>query len=314
MSAIRKLSEIGFTTDEAEEMAQYYGKQEKITELREWYDGYRFGKTDIYNPWSVVNYFYNNCRVKPYWTNTSDNEIIHEIVTSLTPDIAQALFSLIQGEAVQASLNMDIIYPRIADGTDSIFSFLLIAGYLKPVSDAVETEFGTFTELALPNKEIRRVYNTEILSWLRETVDGTVIAGLEKALYQNDGAKLKESLRKYMVTCISSFDGASESFYHGMMLGLAAGMSGRYFIRSNRESGDGRLDLVLEPKIKSLPGIIFEFKAEKDESDLIAAAERALKQIDRKLYDTELRSRGITEIVKYGIVFAGKKVEVAMSV
>ena len=98
---------------------------------------------------------------------------------------------------------MDVIYPRITDGTDTIFSFLLLAGYLKPVSDAVETEFGTFMELALPNKEIRRVYNTEILSWLRGTVDGNVMAGLEKALYLNDGKKLQEFLRKYMITCIS---------------------------------------------------------------------------------------------------------------
>ena len=184
---------------------------------REWYDGYRFGSTEIYNPWSVANYFYNNCQAKPYWTNTSDNEIIREIMISLTPDIAENLFALLQGQTVQASLNMDVIYPRITDGTDTIFSFLLLAGYLKPVSDAVETEFGTFMELALPNKEIRRVYNTEILSWLRGTVDGNVMAGLEKALYLNDGKKLQEFLRKYMITCISCFDGAAEGFYHGMI-------------------------------------------------------------------------------------------------
>ena len=304
----------GFTTDEVEKMAEYYNKQEKMVELQEWYDGYRFGKTEIYNPWSVANYFYNNCQAKPYWTNTSDNEIIHEIMAALTPDIAEDLFSLLQGKSIQTSLNMEVIYPKITDGTDSIFSFLLIAGYLKPVSNAIETEMGTFMELALPNKEIRRVYNTEILSWLRGAVDGNVMVSLEKALYQNDRNRLKESLRRYMVTCISSFDGTSENFYHGMMLGLAAGMSSRYFIRSNRESGDGRFDLVLEPKLHSLPGIIFEFKAEKDERNLISAAEKALKQIDEKLYDTDLKSRGITEIVKYGIAFSGKKVEVVMSV
>ena len=198
-------------------MAAYYGQEAKLEELREWYDGYRFGSTEIYNPWSVANYFYNNCQAKPYWTNTSDNEIIREIMISLTPDIAENLFALLQGQTVQASLNMDVIYPRITDGTDTIFSFLLLAGYLKPVSDAVETEFGTFMELALPNKEIRRVYNTEILSWLRGTVDGNVMAGLEKALYLNDGKKFQEFLRKYMITCISCFDGAAEGFYHGMI-------------------------------------------------------------------------------------------------
>ena len=162
----------GFTIDEVKEMAAYYGKEDKLSELCEWYDGYRFGHTEIFNPWSVANYFYNNCQAKPYWTNTSDNEIIREIMISLTPDIAENLFSLMQGKTVQASLNLDVIYPQITDGTDTIFSFLLIAGYLKPVSDAVETEYGTFMELALPNKEIQRVYNTEILAWLRENVDG----------------------------------------------------------------------------------------------------------------------------------------------
>lgn len=301
----------GFTEDEVTEMAEYYGKLDKLDELREWYDGYRFGDTEIYNPWSVANYFYNNCQARPYWTNTSDNEIIHEIMCSLTPDIADNLFSLMQGKTVQASLNMDVIYPGITDGTDTIFSFLLIAGYLKPVSNAVETEFGTFMELALPNKEIQRVYNTEILSWLRTTVDGSVMAGLEKALYLNDGQKLKEYLRKYMVTCISCFDGAAEGFYHAMMLGLAAGMSSRYYIHSNREAGDGRFDLVLEPKLHSLPGIIMEFKAVKKENSLPEAAKTALRQIDSKHYDTDLKGRGIRDIAKYGIAFAGKKVEIA---
>ena len=302
----------GFTVEEIEEMAAYYGHSEKIDELREWYDGYRFGNTEIYNPWSVANYFYNNCQARPYWTNTSDNEIIREIMASLTSDIAENLFSLMQGQTVQASLNMDVIYPGITDGTDTIFSFLLIAGYLKPVSNPVETEFGTFMELALPNKEIQRVYNTEILTWLRQAVDGNVMAGLEKALYMNDGSKLKEYLRKYMITCISSFDGAAEGFYHGMMLGLAAGMSSRYYIRSNREAGEGRFDLVLEPKLRTLPGIIMEFKAVKEKEQLPASADEALKQINTKNYDTDLKDRGICDIVKYGIAFCGKKVEIAV--
>ena len=184
-------------------------------------------------------------------------------------------------------------------------------------------------ELALPNKEIRRVYNTEILSWLRGTVDGNVMAGLEKALYLNDEKKLQEFLRKYMITCISCFDGASEgrtrsggpwlcadrsgteTFCHGMMFGLAAGMSSRYYIRSNRESGEGRFDLVLEPKVHSLPGVIMEFKATKNDASLSASAAEALKQIEDKHYDTDMKDRGIKEIVKYGIAFAGKNVEIA---
>ena len=299
----------GFTEDEVKAMASYYGKADKMTEIREWYDGYRFGNTEIYNPWSVVSYFFNNCKGRPYWTNTSDNEIIREIILSLSSDMADELFSLLTGRAVLASLHMDVIYPKIVDGTDNIFSFLLLAGYLKSNGVVRETDFGSFAELSLPNKEIKRVYDTEILSWLKATVNGNVMKGIERALLFSDGKKLKEALGQYMITCISCFDGAYEGFYHGMMLGLVAAMSSCYYIRSNRESGEGRFDLTLEPKARFLPGILMEFKAVKDEKELAKESLKALKQIDEKHYDTDLADRGITDIVKYGIAFAGKKVE-----
>ena len=304
----------GFTTEEVESMANYYRKTDKLEEIRTWYDGYRFGKTDIYNPWSVTNYFYNDCKPKTFWANTSDNEIIQEILRGLTSDIAEELFSLLQGNTIQTSLNMDVIYPRISDGSDTIFSFLLIAGYLKPVHSAIETEYGTFAELQLPNTEIRRVYNTEILSWLKGTLNGNIMTELEKALYLGNSEKLKQALQKYLICCISCFDGAAEGFYHGMMLGLVACFSSRYFIRSNRESGTGRYDLVLEPKSATFPGIIMEFKATKsaDGKHLAKLAEDGLKQIQENHYDTDMNERGITDILKYGIAFCGKQVEVVM--
>lgn len=138
------------------------------------------------------------------------------------------------------------------------------------------------------------------------------MADLEKALYLNDGDRLKAALRKYMLICASCFDGASEGFYHGMMLGLSAGASDRYYIRSNREAGDGRFDLTLEPKTASMPAIIMEFKAVKEEKMLTSSACEALKQIEDKHYDTDLKDRGIKEISKYGIAFCGKKVEIVM--
>lgn len=304
----------GFTSEEVDEMASYYGVSEKRDEIRAWYDGYRFGNSEIYNPWSVTNYFNNNCQPRAYWANTSDNEIIQEIMRGLTPEIAEELLFLMQGEPVQASLNMEVIYPRISDGPDTIFSFLLIAGYLKPVRKAVETEFGTFAELQLPNMEIRRVYNTEILSWLLGNIEGNAMMEIEKSLYLNDGNRLKKALQRYMISCISCFDGATESFYHGMVLGLVASMSSQYYIRSNRESGNGRFDLQMEPKKKILPGIIMEFKAVKaSESDQLSElAAEGLNQISNRHYDMDMWERGITDIVKYGIAFAGKDVEVKM--
>lgn len=302
----------GFTEAEVCDMARYYGRQEKLDEIRQWYDGYRFGKTEIYNPWSVTNYFYNDCKPKAFWANTSDNQIIQEIMQNLSPNIADELFSLLQGNTVHTVLNMEVIYPHISDGVDTIFSFLLIAGYLKPVTEPVETEYGTFLELKLPNMEINRVYNTEILSWLRGALEGNSVSELEKALYLNESEKLQEALRSFMLSCISSFDGAAEGFYHGMMLGLVASLASKYYIRSNRESGEGRFDLMLEPKTKSFPGILMEFKTSRsdDGQQLAALAEAALEQINDRQYDASLRERGIGEIIKYGIAFSGKRVKV----
>lgn len=308
-------SYFGFTEDEVQEMAAYYGKSDHMEEIRSWYDGYLFGRTGIYNPWSVTNYFANGGRAKAFWANTSDNGIIREIMQGLTPEIAEDLARILQGEEIHTSLNMEVIYPGITDGTDTIFSFLLLAGYLTPASEPEETEIGTFAALRLPNREIRRVYNTEILAWIRTQAAGGVITEIEKAVYLGDGARLQKALGNYMVSCISCFDGAAEGFYHGMVIGLVASLSSRYYIRSNRESGEGRFDLQLEPKEKGLPGILMEFKSvPASEKDRLAdQAEEALAQIDRKQHARELEERGIKDIIKYGIAFSGKRVEVKTS-
>lgn len=302
----------GFTESEVREMAAYYRRSEAMDEIRFWYDGYRFGSTEIYNPWSVTNYFATGGQVKPYWANTSDNEIIHEILTGLTPEIADDLAKVMQGEEIHASLDMDVVYPRMADGTDTVFSFLLLAGYLTPAGRPEETEIGTFAALRLPNAEIRRIYNTEILSWIRTQQSGGVISEIEKAVYLSDAKRLQEALRKYMITSISFYDGAAEGFYHGMVLGLVASLSSKYFIRSNRESGEGRFDLQLEPRDRVLPGILMEFKAvpASEKEKLPELAEEALVQVEDKNYRKELEDRGVGEIVRYGIAFSGKHAEV----
>lgn len=305
----------GFTEEEVREMAAYYHRPEAMDEIRFWYDGYRFGSTEIYNPWSVTNYFASGGQAKPYWANTSDNEIIREILTGLTPEIADNLTKIMQGEEIHASLDMEVVYPRMTDGNDTIFSFLLLAGYLTPVGKPEETEIGTFAALRLPNAEIRRIYNTEILGWIRTQQPGNIISEIEKAVYLRDAKRLQEALREYMITSISYYDGAAEGFYHGMMLGLVASLSSRYYIRSNREAGEGRFDLQLEPKERGLSGILMEFKAvsvsEKDR--LHELAEEALAQTEEKEYQRDMEERGVHEIVRYGIAFAGKRVEVRMS-
>lgn len=300
----------GFTEEEVREMASYYDKEDRMEEIRSWYDGYRFGKTEIYNPWSVTNYFANGGSPRAFWANTSDNEIIREIMQDLTPEVAQELTRVLQGEEIHASLDMEVIYPRLADGADTVFSFLLLAGYLTPASDPEETEIGTFTSLRIPNMEIRRVYNTEILAFMKTKTAGSVITEIERAIYLGDGNRLAKALENYMTSCISYFDGSAEGFYHGMMVGLVASLSSRYYIRSNRESGEGRFDLMLEPKEKDLPGIVMEFKAVSgsDKTDLTELADAALEQIDDQNYAQEMKDRGVQSIIKYGIAFSGKRV------
>ena len=302
----------GFTGDEVQKMADYYGKSDGMQEIRKWYDGYRFGQSEIYNPWSVTSYFANDGQAKTFWANTSDNEIIREVLQELTPEIADELTRIMQGEEIHAALNMEVVYPKMADGADTIFSFLLLAGYLTLSSSPEETEFGTFATLKIPNMEIRRVYNTEVLGWMRTRTTGGVIPNIEKAIFLGDGDRLQKALRDYMITCISAFDGAAEGFYHGMVLGLVASLSSRYYIRSNRESGDGRYDLQMEPKEKHLPGIVMEFKAvpASEKGALSEIAEDTIAQIDRRNYTRELEERGIKRVVKYGIAFSGKAVEV----
>ena len=305
----------GFTEDEVRAMASYYHRSEAMNEIRCWYDGYRFGSTEIYNPWSVTNYFASGGQAKPYWANTSDNDIIREILTGLTPEIADDLAKVMQGEPIHAALDMEVVYPRMTDGNDTIFSFLLLAGYLTTSGRSEETEIGTFASLRLPNAEIRRIYNTEILSWIRAQQSGNIISEIEKAVYLSDAKRLQEALRKYMITSISFYDGAAEGFYHGMVLGLVASLSSKYYIRSNREAGEGRFDLQLEPRDKALPGILMEFKAvsvsEKDA--LSGLAEEALKQTEFKSYQRDMEDRGVSVIVRYGIAFSGKQVEVRMA-
>ena len=300
----------GFTEEEVREMAAYYDREDCMEEIRSWYDGYRFGKTEIYNPWSVTNYFANGGAPRAFWANTSDNEIIREIMQDLTPEVAEELTRVLQGEEIHASLNMEVIYPRLADGADTVFSFLLLAGYLTPASDPEETEIGTFASLRIPNMEIRRVYNTEILAFMKAKTAGSVITEIERAIYLGDGKRLAKSLGNYMTSCISYFDGSAEGFYHGMMVGLVASLSSRYYIRSNRESGEGRFDLTLEPKEKGLPGIIMEFKAVSgsDKTGLEELADAALRQIEDQNYVQEMEDRGIQSIIKYGIAFSGKNV------
>mgnify|MGYP001240312828 FL=1 len=303
----------GFTPDEVREMAVYYGASDKYDEICEWYDGYRFGKTEIFNPWSVVNYFSNECEPRAFWVSTGSNDVIGEVLAEADEEIYHRLASLVNGETITTYIDTGVIYPQIKKNPSTIYSFLLVTGYLKAVKTTLSFNGDFMCEISLPNREIALVYHKEILQKFETMIPQSTAIAVQEAIFSGDNRKLKTQIQTLLMESVSSFDTAGENFYHGFMLGLCA-LLGGFFVTSNRESGEGRYDIQLKPVKKGLPGIIIELKAEKNgtEESLKQLSETALKQIQEKQYDTELRAAGVEVIYKYGVAFCGKRVEVAV--
>ena len=304
-------SYFGFTKNEVIDMLQYYGYENKYQEICEWYDGYRFGNTEIFNPWSVINYIADKCFPKAFWQSTGSNEIIGEIISNASNEINENLYKLLCGEKITTYIDTSVIYPEVQNNPYSIYSFLLVAGYLKVASIYPQYDGNFMCDVSIPNKEIAFVYEKEILN---RTNQNNISISIQQAIFSKDASKLQSLLEDFMLKSISTIDGANESFYHGMMLGLCAILSNQYQIKSNRESGLGRFDIQLIPLAKEIPGFIFEFKYTKDPHiDLESLADSALKQIEEKKYDTELLDAQVHSIVKIGIAFCGKKAVVKPS-
>lgn len=306
-------SYFGFTSDEIKEMAEYYGVLEKYDEICEWYDGYRFGGTDIFNPWSVINYFNNGCEPRAFWQSTGSNDIIGEIIRQADDEIYEKLTSLVNGKTFITYIDTGVIYPQIKNNPSTIYSFLLIAGYLKVLKTTPAFNGDFMCEVALPNKEISLVYHKEILQQLDRMIPQPTAISVQEAIFSGNNDKLKRTLEILLAQSVSSFDTAGENFYHGFMLGLCALLGGS-FVSSNRESGDGRYDIQLKPERKDLPGILIELKASKgcSQEQLKKLSKKALQQIVDKRYDTELTAAGVKTIYKYGVAFSGKKVEISV--
>lgn len=295
----------GFTKEETKQLLAYYGAEDKYGEVCDWYDGYLFGNTEIFNPWSVVNYVSDKCFPKAFWQSTGSNDIIGKIITGATPEIIENLYKLLSGQSILSYIDTNVIYPEVQSNPYSIYSFLLIAGYLKVAQIYPQHDGDFMCEIAIPNREIAYVYEKEILA---KTHRNGAAVSIQQAIFSGDAKKLQNLLEDFMIHSVASLDGANEAFYHGMMLGLCAVLSSQYHVRSNREAGYGRFDIQLMPQIKSVPGFIFEFKHTRNENDdLGELAEEALNQIQGKKYDTELLETGVEEIVHIGIGFCGKR-------
>ena len=304
-------SYFGLTAEEVREMAIYYGVPEKYNEICEWYDGYRFGETDIFNPWSVINYFSNDCQPRAYWQSTGSNDIIGEILEEADETIYEKLNALLQGESFLTYIDTGVIYPQVRNNPSSVYSFLLVAGYLKVIKSDLSFSGDFMCEVALPNKEITFVYNKEILQKLNNIVPQATAISIQEAIYTGNAAALQKHLGTLLMQSASSYDTVGENFYHGLVLGLCAALDNRYYITSNRESGEGRYDICLCPRDCKMPGVLIELKASKDcsDDDLKKLSQKALEQIEVKKYETELTMKGIEKVFKYGVAFSGKRVE-----
>lgn len=297
-------SYFGFTNEEVKDMLAYYEYEDKYQKILEWYDGYRFGNTEIFNPWSVINYISDQCFPKAFWQSTGSNDIIGEIIGTATPEITENLYKLFCGNTITTYVDTSVIYPEVQNNPYSIYSFLLVAGYLKVAAIYPQNDGNYMCDVAIPNKEILYVYEKEVLN---RTNQNNVSISIHQAIFSKDTRKLQSLLEDFMLKSISTMDGANEAFYHGMMLGLCAVLGSQYKVRSNRESGLGRFDVELLPMMQGIPGFIFEFKHTKDINvDLDSLANSALRQIDDMKYDTELKDFGVKNIVKIGIAFRQK--------
>ena len=302
----------GFTEDEVKEMARYYGREDKLPEIRSWYDGYVFGGHEVYNPWSVLYYFNAGCVAKPYWLDTSSNDVIAELVEELPFDIAEKLLSLLKGEKPVVPMTSELgPYQDIRKKKSTIYALLVSAGYLKPASNIS----AGMCKVEIPNKEVMQVYLTDICEKITtQSGDAESLMDVRTAFFSRDPDAFREHVERFLLESASYFDASAEGFYHGLVLGMLSFMRDVYVITSNRESGYGRFDIMLKPRAEHLdfPAVVIEVKAAKTEADdLDALAAEARRQIDEKNYAASLDAENVTDIMKFGIAFFNKRAALA---
>ena len=307
----------GFTEKEVFAALDEYSMQDKRTEVKKWYDGFTFGKCkDIYNPWSIINYLKTG-RLATYWANTSSNGLVDKLIREGSAEIKISMENLLKGEHLHKEIDEQIIFDQLDVDENAIWSLFLTSGYLKVESYALNEYTGAdLYELALTNKEVQIMFRKMIKKWFSGT--GTVYNGFIRALLQDDIKSMNAYMNRVALATFSYFDSGKnpsmetqpERFYHGFVLGLAVELADRYVITSNRESGFGRYDVMLEPKNETDNAVIMEFKVNdsQEETTLEDTADAALHQIERKQYESALRNRGIpgARIRKYGFAFQGK--------
>ncbi len=299
----------GFTPKEVETMAAYYGMEDRMDDIRDWYDGYLFGNSEVYNPWSVVNFMSDlrankNAFVRPYWANTSSNEIVRDLIRHADSTAREELETLIAGGTLKKPLHEDITYGEINENQDNLWNFLFFTGYLKSLSTEIDKR-RIFAELTIPNDEVLSIYEEKISEWFDETVTSRSFDRLYEATEIGDTEVMEEELCDVLLETISYFDHL-EAFYHGFLAGIYQHM-GKYRVQSNLELGMGRPDLALVPPRIRGRYFLFEFKIVKEQKDLKSGCSEALAQIRSKKYVEGAHARGYEDVCAYGVAFCGKE-------
>ncbi|HIX76361.1 MAG TPA: ATP-binding protein [Candidatus Fusicatenibacter merdavium] len=299
----------GFTQDEVEAMLKFYGLEMNLKTVQQWYDGYQFGSTEVYNPWSVINYV-QSCRMnknafaRPYWSNTSSNSIVRTLVEKADLSVKQEIETLIEGKTITKPIHEDITYEDMDSTQDNLWNFLFFTGYLKKIREQQVGET-IYMEMAIPNSEVRYIYKNTVLRWFEEKMDKKELSPLYESILSGDAKKMAEILSENLMETISFYD-YQESYYHGFLTGMLKNI-GSYIVLSNRESGNGRPDMILKyPSVRG-KAVIIEIKVSETYRDLEKKCDEALRQIEEQKYDEALRQEGYQNIMKYGVAFYRKE-------
>ena len=315
--------QFGFTDSEVKKLLSDYGMDLHFDEVKEWYDGYHFGKADVYCPWDVINHvdhLRDDIDAKPqtYWINSSGNSLVRRLINRADSSTKDEIERLIAGEAIEKVIRLDLTYDEIDNTIDNIWSVLFTTGYLTKIGEVKLPDSESYAyKLVIPNKEVREVFVLQIQEWFKAVVanDNDTMKLLSKAILDKDETILARQLNIVMGRMISILDTKApddmkENFYHGLLLGLLRGSNPDWLIKSNRESGDGFSDILIKPENPDL-GIVIEVKYAKEFKKLDAACDAAMAQIKEKRYDETLRDEGRCDILAYGIAFCRKRCKVA---
>ena len=299
----------GFTQNEVDQMLTHYGLEQNRSAVKTWYDGYQFGDTEVYNPWSVISYV-NSCYkdknslLRPYWSNTSSNSIVRTLVERADLSVKQEIEVLIEGKTITKLIHEDITYDDMDSTQDNLWNFLFFTGYLKKISEHQDGE-DILVEMAIPNSEVRYIYKNMVLRWFEEKTKTKELSPLYESLLNGDREKMAEILSENLMETISFYD-YQESYYHGFLAGMLKNI-GNYIVQSNRESGNGRPDILVKyPSVRG-KAVIIEIKVARTYQDLEKKCDEALRQIEDRKYEEALRQEGYSDILKYGVAFYRKE-------